>query len=196
MPVQLPGTPKGTDSTMVDPLLSLSIRAVALIALLLCVPVVVSFRFAPGTRWAEYVGIFDHLAVFLLVFKLPAPEWARAPGYGWLLLDVAAGTLGINQLDPAIAQHVRPGGTSLPASGLSWRRCRARLRRRWWVCQLGQSFSPIPLRRPFCQGYGLARRRFSCWSGSRFLPGRMASGLFRPATDPCNRVAQDFFRRE
>jgi hypothetical protein len=95
---------------MVDPLLSLSIRAVALIALLLWVPIVASFRFAPGARWAGYLGIFYHLAVFLLVFKLPAPEWAKVAGYSWLLLDVAAGVLGINQVQPAIAQHVRLGG--------------------------------------------------------------------------------------
>jgi hypothetical protein len=102
--------PKGTALTMVDPVLSLSIRAVSLIALLLWVPIVASFRFAPGARWAGYLGIFYHLAVFLLVFKLPAPEWAKAAGCGWLLLDVAAGTLGINQVDPAIAQRVRLGG--------------------------------------------------------------------------------------
>lgn len=100
---------------MVDPLLSLSIRVVSLIALLLFAPVVASFRFAPGARWAAYLGIFFHLAVFLLVFRLPAPEWAKAAGYGWLLLDVAAGTLQINQVQisqvqPAIAQHVRLGG--------------------------------------------------------------------------------------
>jgi hypothetical protein len=110
LPAQLPGAPKGTELKMFDPLLSLSIRAVALIALLLWVPVVLSFRFAPGVRWAGYAGIFYHLSVFLLVFKLPAPEWAKAAGYSWLLLDVAAGTLGINQVDPAIAQRVRLGG--------------------------------------------------------------------------------------
>ena len=164
---------------MIDPLLSLSTRAVSLIAFVLFVPVVASFRFAPGTRWAAYVGIFYHLAVFLLVFKLPAPEWARAAGYGWLLLDVAAGTLNIKQVQPAIAHQVRLGGHIFAGSGLSWRRCRARLRRSWWVCQLGQSFSPTPLRHPFCRGYGLARRRFSCWSGSRFLHGRMASDVFK-----------------
>jgi hypothetical protein len=92
---------------MVDPVLSLSIRGVSLIALLLCVSVVASFRFAPGARWAEYVGIFYHLAVFLLVFKLPAPEWAKVSGYGWLLLDVAAGTL----RRPGRARH-RPACTS------------------------------------------------------------------------------------
>jgi hypothetical protein len=110
MPGQLRVTPKGTELTMVDPLLSLSIRAVALTTLLLWVPVLASFRFAPGARWAMYVGIFYHLAVFLLVFKLPAPEWARAAGYSWLLLDVAAGVLGINLVQPAIAHHVRLGG--------------------------------------------------------------------------------------
>jgi hypothetical protein len=110
MPAQLPVITKGTELTMADPLLSLSIRAVSLIALLLCVPVVASFRFGPGARWAEYVGIFYYLVVFLLVSKLPAPAWARAAGYSWLLLDVAAGTLGINLIQPAIAQHVRLGG--------------------------------------------------------------------------------------
>ena len=117
---------------MVDPLLSLSIRSVSLIALLLWAPILASFRFAPGAPWVGYVGIFFHLAVFLLVFKLPAPEWARAAGYGWLLLDVAAGVFRINQAQCAIAQHIRLGGqTSLPGSGLSWCRCRARLRRSW-----------------------------------------------------------------
>jgi hypothetical protein len=111
LPAELPVRLKGTElTTVVDPLLSLSIRAVALIALLLLVPIVASFRFAPGARWAEYAGIFYHLAVFLLVFKLPAPDWAKAAGYSWLLLDVAAGTLGINQVQPAIAQHIRLGG--------------------------------------------------------------------------------------
>jgi hypothetical protein len=95
---------------MVDPVLSLSTRTVSLIALVLWVPVVASFRLAPGSRWASYVGIFYHLAMFLLVFKLPAPEWARAAGYGWLLLDVTAGALVINHVPRAIAGNVRLGG--------------------------------------------------------------------------------------
>jgi hypothetical protein len=149
------------ESTMVDPLLSLSTRAVSLIALLLWVRILASFRFAPGARWAGYLGIFYHLAVSLLVFKLPAPEWAKAAGYGWLLLDVAAGTLSINQVDPAIAQRVRLGGHIFAGIWIVMASLQGSLRRSWWDCQLGQSFSPIPLRRPFCQGYGLARRRFS-----------------------------------
>ena len=95
---------------MVDPVLSLSTRTVSLIAFVLFVPVVASFRLAPGSRWASYLGILFHLAMFLLVFKLTAPEWAKASGYGWLLLDVVAGVLIINQVSRPIAGNVRLGG--------------------------------------------------------------------------------------
>jgi hypothetical protein len=95
---------------MVDPLLLISPRVIALTAFVLFAPVVASFRLAPGSRWAEYVGIFFHLATFLLVAKLPAPEWARAAGYGWLLLDITAGALNINRVPHAVADYVRLGG--------------------------------------------------------------------------------------
>ena len=137
MPAQLPVMPQSTELTMVDPLLSLSIRAVALIALLLWVPIIASFRFAPGVRWAGYVGIFYHLAVFLLVFKLPAPEWARAAGYSWLLLDVAAGVLGINQVQPAIAQDVRLGGHIFAGIWIVMASLQGSLAAKLLGCQLG-----------------------------------------------------------
>src|ERR1700722_312282 len=95
---------------MVDPLLSISPRAIALTGFVLFAPVVVSFRLAPGRRWAEYVGIFFHLATFFLVAKLPVPDWARAAGYGWLLLDVTAGALNVNRIPHAVGAHVRLGG--------------------------------------------------------------------------------------
>jgi hypothetical protein len=95
---------------MVDPLLSISARDVALTAFILFAPVVASFRLAPGSRWAEYLGIFFHLATFFLVAKLPSPEWARTAGYGWLLLDVTAGALLINRVPRAVADYVRLGG--------------------------------------------------------------------------------------
>jgi hypothetical protein len=65
---------RSRNRTMVDPVLSLSTRTVSLIAFVLLVPVVASFRLAPGSRWAEYVSILYHLAMFLLVFKLPGHE--------------------------------------------------------------------------------------------------------------------------
>jgi hypothetical protein len=95
---------------MVDPLLLISPRVIALTAFVLFAPVVASFRLAPRSRWAEYVGIFFHLATFFLVAKLPAPDWARVAGSSWLLLDVTAGALNINRVPRAIGDHVRLGG--------------------------------------------------------------------------------------
>ncbi|WP_158906845.1 hypothetical protein [Burkholderia sp. L27(2015)] len=95
---------------MVDPLLSISVRAVALTAFILFAPVVASFKLAPGSRWPEYLGIFFHLATFFLVAKLPAPEWARAAGYSWLVLDVTTGAMIINRVPRAVADYVRLGG--------------------------------------------------------------------------------------
>jgi hypothetical protein len=94
----------------IDPIASVSPRAIALIAFFLFAPVVGSFRFAPGSRWPEYLGIVFHLSMFVLVSKLTAPDWAKAAGYGWLLLDVMTGALLINRVPHAIADHVRLGG--------------------------------------------------------------------------------------
>ncbi len=42
--------------------------------------------------------------------RLEAPEWARAAGYGWLILDVTAGVLTLNGVPYGIYEHVRFGG--------------------------------------------------------------------------------------
>lgn len=81
--------------------------------------------------------MFFHLAVFLLVFKLPAPEWAKAAGYGWLLLDVAAGTLRINQVQPAIAQQVRLGGHIFAGIWIVMASLQGSLAAKLAGCQLG-----------------------------------------------------------
>jgi hypothetical protein len=41
---------------------------------------------------------------------LNAPAWARAAGYGWLAIDVLAGSLLINNVPHDIADPVRLGG--------------------------------------------------------------------------------------
>jgi hypothetical protein len=96
---------------MTDPARFLSIRSVAVAAFLLFAPVVVSFAVAPGAGWVRnYPGILFHLALFLLVAKLEAPEWARAAGYGWLVLDVMTGVLTLNGVPHEIYDFVRLGG--------------------------------------------------------------------------------------
>ena len=89
---------------------SFSARASALAAILLFLPVMVTFAVAPGVWWVNYPGILFHLALFLLVPKLEAPDWAKAAGYGWLVLDVQAGVMGLNGVPHAILDYVRLGG--------------------------------------------------------------------------------------
>lgn len=95
---------------MNDPLLFISARALALTGALLFIPVIASFAVSPGAIWAEYIGIFFHLTMFLLVAKLDAPEWAKAAGYGWLVLDVMTGVCMINGVPNELADYFRLGG--------------------------------------------------------------------------------------
>lgn len=95
---------------MTDASSPLSPRTAAIAAFAFFVPVAVSFAVAPGVWWSDYCGIFFHLAMFLLVPSLPAPAWARAAGYGWLMLDVMTGVLTLNGVAHEIATPIRLGG--------------------------------------------------------------------------------------
>ena len=86
------------------------VRLIAVVGIFLFFPVIVSFAVAPGVVAFEYIGILFHLTLFLLVARLKAPEWAKAAGYGWLILDVATGALIINSVPYEIAIAVRFGG--------------------------------------------------------------------------------------
>ena len=89
----------------------LGARPFALIALLTFLPVILSF-FVPmeSVIWAEYLGLPFHLAVFFMVYILGAPEWGRAAGYGWILLDILAGVTMINGVSPEIGDYIRLTG--------------------------------------------------------------------------------------
>ena len=93
-----------------DPLRSISTRLFAVAAFACFAPVVATFAFAPGIWWADYPGILFHLAMFMLVSRLDAPDWAKAAGYGWLVLDVTTGVMTLNHVPHAIADFVRLGG--------------------------------------------------------------------------------------
>ena len=67
---------------MIDPNASLSPRVLALAAIACFLPVMVTFAVAPGVWWANYPGILFHLALFLPVPKLEAPDWAKGRDTG------------------------------------------------------------------------------------------------------------------
>jgi|JI7StandDraft_1071085.scaffolds.fasta_scaffold106566_2 hypothetical protein len=85
-------------------------RLLAIAAIVFFVPVAASFALAPNAWWADYLGMLFHISLFLLVPWLPAPSWAKAAGYGWLIVDVMAGALSINAVPDTIAQPIRLGG--------------------------------------------------------------------------------------
>lgn len=87
-----------------------SVRTAAIIAILMFAPVVASYFLIPKGWWLDYPGILFHLALFLLVPQLPAPDWARAAGYGWLILDVTVGVMTLNHVPTDIALPIRLGG--------------------------------------------------------------------------------------
>ena len=88
----------------------LSLRAVALLPLVLFLPAVIAFFVNPRVAWGEYLGIFFHLSILFLVSRLEAAPWAKAAGYGWVTLDVLAGILMINDVPYDTAWAVRLGG--------------------------------------------------------------------------------------
>lgn len=95
---------------MIDPIRSVEPRYFAIAALLCWAPIVVSFTLWPHAWWVDYVGILLHLAMFMLVAKLEAPDWAKAAGYGYVLLDVTTGVLTINDVPYSTALFIRLAG--------------------------------------------------------------------------------------
>lgn len=88
----------------------LSFRQIAILPILLFVPTILTFVLFPGTKISNVLGIFFHIAAFLVVARMPAPEWAKAAGYGWLVLDVLCGVMIVNDVPYSIAWPVRLGG--------------------------------------------------------------------------------------
>lgn len=87
-----------------------SLRALALLPLVLFLPAVIAFFVDPDVVWGEYLGVFFHLSILFLVSRLEAAPWAKAAGYGWVALDVLAGILMINDVAYDTAWAVRLGG--------------------------------------------------------------------------------------
>lgn len=88
----------------------LSFRQAAILPVLFFVPTVLAFVLFPGTKISNVLGIFFHLAALIIVSRMPAPPWAKAAGFGWLVLDVMCGAMILNDVPHAIAWPVRLGG--------------------------------------------------------------------------------------
>jgi len=56
------------------------------------------------------IGAAAHLVLLPVVAAMPAPAWARAAGYGWLIIDTMLNVASVNGLDPNITGALRLGG--------------------------------------------------------------------------------------
>ncbi len=54
--------------------------------------------------------VVAHLLLFPVVAALPAPPWARAAGYGWLVIDIMTDIMALNGVADTIYLPMRYGG--------------------------------------------------------------------------------------
>ncbi len=74
------------------------------------------------------LGVAEHLVLFPVVAALPAPRWARAAGYGWLVIDMATDIMQLNGAAKLTYLSLRYGGhiaAALWIVAASWRTKRA-----------------------------------------------------------------------
>ncbi len=77
-------------------------QSVFLLAIHLVTYVIASLRDATPTsspivaELLALLGVAEHLLLFPVVAALPAPRWARAAGYGWLVIDMATEIMQLN----------------------------------------------------------------------------------------------------
>lgn len=76
------------------------------------IPALASLPIAPkdGTFPGAILAIAEHLVLFPVVAALPAPQWAKAAGYGWLVTDMSTDIMALNGVPTMIFLSLRYGG--------------------------------------------------------------------------------------
>src|SRR4026209_2609454 len=81
----------------------------AYLAAFLFTVMIVLFNTVPKNMAVGIVAVAFHAVLFPVVGTLPAINWARAGGYGWLILDIAANIMYLNGVDEHICTAFRYG---------------------------------------------------------------------------------------
>ncbi len=63
-----------------------------------------------GNVLVALLGVAPHLLLFPVVAMLPAPQWGRAVGYGWLVVDVVTDIMALNGVTTPTFIAMRYGG--------------------------------------------------------------------------------------
>lgn len=76
-----------------------------------------------GAELLALLAVAEHLILFPVVAVLPAATWARAVGYGWLVLDIATDIMQLNGVDKLTYLALRYGANIAAAlwiASVSW----------------------------------------------------------------------------
>jgi hypothetical protein len=76
------------------------------------IPALAKLPIAPqdGTLPGAILAIAEHMVLFPVVAALPAPQWAKAAGYGWLVTDMSTDIMALNGVPNTIFLSLRYGG--------------------------------------------------------------------------------------
>lgn len=55
-----------------------------------------------GTLFGAILAIAEHMIMFPVIAALRAPQWSKAAGYGWLVIDMATDIMALNGVDSSI----------------------------------------------------------------------------------------------
>ena len=81
------------------------------VAAVLFAILIILFNSIPNTVFPiAVVAVLFHVVLFPVVAFLPSTNWAKAAGYGWLILDIASNIMQLNGVDQQITSALRYGG--------------------------------------------------------------------------------------
>jgi len=96
---------------------------IAYAAAVMFVGLFVTYGIAPTSPVVSLFGIPAHLLLFPIVAALGAPSWAKAAGYGWLVVDIVSNVMSLSGIGDASTSAVRFGGHVVAAlwiASASW----------------------------------------------------------------------------
>ena len=76
-----------------------------------------------GTLPGTLLSLSEHLILFPIIAALPAPQWAKSAGWGWLTIDMSTDIMALNGVPPATYLALRYGGhisSALWVAAASW----------------------------------------------------------------------------
>src|SRR6266566_2165155 len=83
---------------------------IAYAAAAMFVALFVTYGIAPTSPLVSLFGVAAHLLLFPVVAGLAAPSWAKAAGYGWLVVDIVSNVVSLAGIGDASTSAVRFGG--------------------------------------------------------------------------------------